>query len=103
MKNFIPSMTIILIVLIVTIVFSLLSVHVFDLTSFLVFVGKIVGLWSACYCLGYGGTCAIVTMIDKIKDRHKKRFMWYYKMGLLESAVLTEPKYAKKLCRTGMD
>lgn len=96
MKNFMPSMIIMLVWLITAIVFSLLMFDFPDIISFLVFLGKIMGIWSACYCGGYGGTWAIVTMIDKIKDRHKKRFMWYYKMGLLESAVLTEPRFAKK-------
>lgn len=32
---------------------------------------------------------------NKIRDRHEKRFYWYRKMGLFESACLVEPKLAK--------
>ena len=97
MKNFMPHIiTVILIILMTAIVFSLLFGDFSDMISFLVFLGKIMGIWSTCYCVGYGGAWGIKTLIDKIKDRHKKRFMWYYKMGLYESAVLAEPKFAKK-------
>jgi len=96
MKNFMPFIAIIMIVLMAAIVFSLLFGDFPNMISFWMFVGKIMGIWSACYCFGYGGTWTIVTTIDKIKDRHKKRFMWYYRMGLYESARVVEPKFAKE-------
>jgi len=96
MNDFMPHIIAMMIILMLAIVFSWLIVGLSDAISFLEYLGKIMGIWSTCYCVGYGGTWGVTAMMGKIKDRHKKRFMWYYKTGLLESAVLIEPKFAKK-------
>jgi len=96
MKNIFPPMLVITIFIIIAMSFSLLLMDFPDMISFLIFVGKIVGIWSACYCIGYGGAWGVSTTMDKIKDRHHKRFEWYCSMGLMESITLIEPKYCSK-------
>lgn len=61
----------------------------------LLFVSQILIIVIVCYCIGYGSAYCITRMIDKVADRRSKRFYWYRRMGLFESARLVEPKLAK--------
>jgi len=47
------------------------------------------------YHLGKGLISLVRECKRRIEYRHDKRFMWYYRTGLLESAILVEPKIAK--------
>ena len=96
MKGFIHSMIILLLYLITMVIVSWILIDFSNMQDFFVYIGELVGLVSICYCIGSGGAWGVLSTIDKIKARHKKRFMWYYRMGLYESAVLAEPKFAKK-------
>jgi len=95
-KNFISSIMGLTIYFILAMVFSVLILDFSDMYSFFIYASKMIGIVCLCYCLGFGGSWFVTTTIDKIKDRHRKRFMWYYKLGLYESARLIEPKFAKK-------
>lgn len=50
----------------------------------------------SCWFFGFWITQLISNHNEKIRDRQRKRFLWYHNMGLFESGLLVEPKYAKK-------
>ena len=48
------------------------------------------------FVAGFYGAALVATLKDKKQKRRKQRFDWYRKTGLLESAILIEPKLSKK-------
>lgn len=66
-----------------------------SLYGILLFAGQLLIIITVCYCVGYGLSYCITRIIDKVDDRRSKRFYWYRRMGLFESARLVEPKFAK--------
>ena len=87
---FIPFMILIMLWL-VTLLLAFPSV-----ASALLFVGKMFIVIAVCYGIGYGVSCCITKMRDKMHNRRFKRFFWYRKMGLIESAIFTEPNLTRE-------
>ena len=55
----------------------------------------IVFLVFASFIAGFYGSEFMLTLEEKKQMRHKERFDWYRRMGLYESAALTELVLAK--------
>lgn len=95
MKNFMPSITIITIYLIIVSIFSLLLLHFSSPYDFFLYIGMMFMIYVVFYSIGYGLTYTVTRIADGIKKRRYKRFIWYYNMGLIESVLFSEPKYAR--------
>lgn len=79
-----PFMMVVIIWLVMLLVILLLAFP--SLHSILLFVGQMFIIITVCYCIGYGLAYCITRIIDKVDDRCSKRFYWYRRMGLFESA-----------------
>jgi len=99
MKNFMPSMPLILAYLIVTIMSSLILLDFSSVYSFSIYIVKVSMFFVACYCLGLGLGYGTTKIRDKVTQRHSKRFNWYLKMGFYESGYLVEPRLARNLSK----
>ncbi len=95
MKNFMPSIIAMMAYLIIVSMFSLLLLHFSSPYDFFLYIGMMVIIYVICYSIGYGLIYAVTRIVDGIKKRRYKRFIWYYNMGLIESVLLVEPKYAR--------
>jgi len=95
MKNFMPSIMVMMIYLIGTLILFLLLFNFTSVYVFFLYIGKAMVIYIVCCCFGYGSVYGVTKIIDKTQECRRKRFMWYYNMGLIESVLFSEPKYAK--------
>ena len=94
MKNFMPYIMVIIVYLITVTVVSLL-IDFIDVYSFFLFIGEVTIIYIVFYSIGYVLAYGVAKIKDKMKKRRYKRFIWYYNMGLIESVLFSEPKYAR--------
>lgn len=99
MKNFMPSIKVILVFLILIMSLALLMIDFSSVYSFFIYMVKVTMFFITCYCLGYGLAYVIITIRDKVMERHSKRLNWYLRMGFYESAYLVELRDGRKLSK----
>jgi len=99
MKNFMPSIKVILVFLILIMSLALLMIDFSSVYSFFIYMVKVIMFFIGCYCSGYGLAYGITRIKDVVTGRHSKRLDWYIRMGFYESAYLVELRGGRKFSK----